>query len=307
MKRSRLLSCQRWLLSYRPASILDELQALSYCADTGIELRSFVPKRSTSQPMEPPDIRAYGLSRGRLDNFTAELARAEKADKDLPMKVGCFGSAALSGTLSVVLGVSHYRSDGSVLESCFLALGAFLGTTTMIAGLIGIPISRYFTAKRFSRAAKLRDTDLYRRVSNYEADLRRYEQWTRQQAEAARRRQRDFWLSLTGHEFEVEMAALFRGLGYSARVTPGTGDGGIDIVLETDAETVLVQCKAHKTPIGPHVVRDLYGTLISNGADRAILVSLSGATVGVTSYIRDKPIELITLDDILALQQSATT
>ena len=59
---------------------------------------------------------------------------------------------------------------------------------------------------------------------------------------------------------------------------------------------IIVQCKAHKKPVGPHVARDLYGTLISSHARRAVLASTSGFTPGVIEFIRGKPIELLSVD-----------
>lgn len=84
----------------------------------------------------------------------------------------------------------------------------------------------------------------------------------------------------------------------------GFDDKGIDIKLTKDGKNMIVQCKAHKNPIGPSVVRELYGTLVSSKADEAILASISGFTAGVIEFVRDKPIKLISLNDILEMQKT---
>ena len=75
----------------------------------------------------------------------------------------------------------------------------------------------------------------------------------------------DYWMSLDGHQFEDEVASVFRRNGYKATVSKQGGDGGIDIILEKDGVKTAVQCKAHKSLIGPSVARDLLGTMIHFG------------------------------------------
>lgn len=120
----------------------------------------------------------------------------------------------------------------------------------------------------------------------------------------SKRARRDFWLNLSGHAFEYELAELYRRLGYSAFVTPGSGDKGIDIELTKDAERTIVQCKNHSRPAGPAIIRELYGCLIASGADAAILACTSGFTKGVYEFAEDKPITLVDLESILKMHES---
>lgn len=108
--------------------------------------------------------------------------------------------------------------------------------------------------------------------------------------------------TLDGKAFEQELAALYTKSGFKARLMPAGGDGGVDIVLEKNGKTTIVQCKAHKSPVGPHVARDLYGTLIHFEASEAILASISGFTSGVRAYVEGKPIKLLGLDEIIEMQ-----
>jgi hypothetical protein len=71
------------------------------------------------------------------------------------------------------------------------------------------------------------------------------------------RRRESWWRGLTGANFETELANLFRNRGFAVRRTGGAGDQGVDLVLDKGARKILVQCKAHKRPIGPAIVREL--------------------------------------------------
>lgn len=118
---------------------------------------------------------------------------------------------------------------------------------------------------------------------------------------AQERRTRDFWNSLSGHAFEHELARLLRRAGHNASVTKGSGDDGIDIVSEMDGESVVFQCKRYNGSVGPALVREFYGSLIHHGADRGVIATTGSFTQGAIDFAEDKPIELWTLDEILAL------
>jgi hypothetical protein len=121
---------------------------------------------------------------------------------------------------------------------------------------------------------------------------------------AQERRKRDFWISLNGHAFEHEVANLLRRVGHKAKVTRGSGDDGIDIICEIDGESVVFQCKRYSGSVGPALVREFYGSLMHHGADRGVIATTGGYTQGAIDFAEDKPIDLWTLDEILALQQA---
>ena len=79
----------------------------------------------------------------------------------------------------------------------------------------------------------------YKQLAQYETGVARYDAWFV-------RTQQDFWESLDGRRFEIEVAELFNKAGLKARLTPTTRDQGLDIIL---GDGRLVQCKAHKVPV----------------------------------------------------------
>ena len=113
----------------------------------------------------------------------------------------------------------------------------------------------------------------------------------------------DHWQRLSGRRFELELARLFNAIGWEAKATRATGDGGIDIEAKINGARVIVQCKAHSKPVSPAVARELYGTLLSSKAQSAMLASVSGFGRGVHEFIAGKPISLIDLPWILDKQQ----
>jgi len=117
------------------------------------------------------------------------------------------------------------------------------------------------------------------------------------------RTKENFWKSLNGRQFEVELANLFRKSGHYAEVTSATDDKGVDIWLFRDNLKIPVQCKAHKKPIGPVAARELIGSMIHFNSNKAILASVSGFTKGAYEYVLGKPIELVDLNWILKQQR----
>ena len=130
----------------------------------------------------------------------------------------------------------------------------------------------------------------------YQEDLQEYERY-------AEKISRDYWINMSGLQFEKEVASLFRRQGYSATVTPATGDGGVDIILISGTERIAVQCKHHAKPISPNDVRALQGVVAAQNFARGIFVSLNGYTTTVYDEVRNGNvnIELLELKDILKM------
>ena len=101
--------------------------------------------------------------------------------------------------------------------------------------------------------------------------------------------------SLSPSDFEEYVARrIFERRGYKALNTPDVKDGGID-VLVTDriGRQMVVQCKRYRHSVGEPVVRDLYGTMIGNGAVSAYLVTTGEITTAARLWAAGKPIELV--------------
>lgn len=138
------------------------------------------------------------------------------------------------------------------------------------------------------------NTDLHTKYFEYQKQLDFYNFWIHM-------KNIDYWMNLDGHEFEEAVAVVYRKQGYEAIVSKQGGDKGIDIILTQGNKKIAVQCKAHNKPVSPSVVRDLYGTMNHFGYAEGILVSKNGFTVGVVEFVKDKPIQLINLNNLMTM------
>jgi restriction system protein len=101
--------------------------------------------------------------------------------------------------------------------------------------------------------------------------------------------------ALSWREFEMLIGEAFRRQGYEVIETGGGGaDGGIDLVLHGRGGKTLVQCKqwkVYKVGVGP--VRELFGVLMSEKADRAVFVTSGVYTQEAKNFASGKQLELI--------------
>lgn len=106
--------------------------------------------------------------------------------------------------------------------------------------------------------------------------------------------------------FEETVASVFRNLGYDARVTSYTGDGGIDVILDgADGQIIGVQVKRYKNSISVEQIRSLAGALYIGGYTKGIFVTTSRFQSGShrtsnLAAMRGIPIELIDADKFYA-------
>lgn len=111
------------------------------------------------------------------------------------------------------------------------------------------------------------------------------------------RHTRDFVLEslhkrLTHQEFEEFTAALLRALGYQARVTQYSQDGGVDVIAHRDPlgvepPLIKVQCKHHTGTIGSPEVQQLIGT--QGLGELSLFVTLGSYTRDALAIERQRP------------------
>lgn len=104
-------------------------------------------------------------------------------------------------------------------------------------------------------------------------------------------------MDLTPSEFEALVSNLFGKMGLETRLTRASRDGGVDAVA-FDTRPILggkvvIQAKRYKNTVGVSAVRDLYGTMLNEGASKGILVATSSYGPDAYDFAKDKPLELI--------------
>jgi restriction system protein len=97
--------------------------------------------------------------------------------------------------------------------------------------------------------------------------------------------------NISWREFERLVSEAFRRRGYLAEVVGSeSGDGGVDIRLTGPGETVLVQCKQWKAyKVGVTTVRELLGVVVSERADRGIVVTSGRFTQEAKAFAQANP------------------
>lgn len=87
---------------------------------------------------------------------------------------------------------------------------------------------------------------------------------------------------------------LFARQGYRVINTQDSKDGGVDIqVTNRYGQEAVVQCKRYRGTVGAATVRELYGTMIHSGANRAFLVTSGTISDDARKWAANKPIVLI--------------
>ena len=103
-------------------------------------------------------------------------------------------------------------------------------------------------------------------------------------------------MDLNPWEFEGFINNLFSVIGFESKLTRSTKDGGVDVIAFDPRPIlggkVVIQAKRYKNVVGVSAVRDLYGTMINEGANKGILVTTSHYGKDAYDFANGKPIEL---------------
>ena len=103
--------------------------------------------------------------------------------------------------------------------------------------------------------------------------------------------------SLSGSEFEQLCCSLISKMGFEVELTQASRDGGIDIIARNNQPFVegvyIVQCKRYSGVVGEPIIRDLYGVVSSERANKGILITTGTFTKDAVNFAKGKQIELI--------------
>ncbi len=93
--------------------------------------------------------------------------------------------------------------------------------------------------------------------------------------------------------------------GGEVRVTQASADGGVDaIAFDPDpirGGKIVIQAKRYTNVVGVAAVRDLYGTVMNEGATKGILVTTSDYGSDSYNFAKDKPLTLLNGSNLLHL------
>lgn len=97
----------------------------------------------------------------------------------------------------------------------------------------------------------------------------------------------------------------FQTSGGEVKVTKASRDGGVDaIAFDPDpirGGKIVIQAKRYTNTVGVAAVRDLYGTVMNEGATKGILVTTSDYGPDAYAFAKDKPLSLMSGANLLHL------
>jgi restriction system protein len=112
--------------------------------------------------------------------------------------------------------------------------------------------------------------------------------------------------SMAPEEFEAFVAQVMERYGWRATLVGGTGDAGIDILLESGGNHAICQCKRYKGTVSSRVVRELYGVLVHTGADHAYLATSGAVSQAGRDWAMGKPITFIEGQELVAMMRTGS-
>lgn len=99
----------------------------------------------------------------------------------------------------------------------------------------------------------------------------------------------------------------FKTSGGEVKVTQASRDGGVDAVaFDPDpirGGKIVIQAKRDTNTVGVSAVRDLYGTVMNEGATKGILVSTADYGPDAYEFVKGKPLTLLSGSNLLHLLQ----
>lgn len=93
--------------------------------------------------------------------------------------------------------------------------------------------------------------------------------------------------------------------GSEVKITRASRDGGVDaVVFDRDplrGGKIVIQAKRYTNTVGVSAVRDLYGTVLNEGANKGILVTTADYGPDAYEFAKDKPLTLLSGNNLLHL------
>src|SRR5215207_4819808 len=106
--------------------------------------------------------------------------------------------------------------------------------------------------------------------------------------------------AMSGVQFELYVAGLLRAMGHNTRVLGGSGDQGVDLIVDYFGERVAVQCKNYAKPVGNKPVQEVYTGAKHHRCQQAWVVAPAGFTDGAFELARSVGVKLFASASIRA-------
>ena len=99
--------------------------------------------------------------------------------------------------------------------------------------------------------------------------------------------------ALSGQDFESLLIQQFTKIGFTVKGTPGSGDYGADILVDTDDNTrFVIQCKRFKSKVNLKAVQEVVGAMPHYNGDIGIVITNNGFLPSAATLAESNGIEL---------------
>ena len=117
----------------------------------------------------------------------------------------------------------------------------------------------------------------------------------------------DYLLKLSPVQFEEACAQLFQVLQYEAKLTPKSNDAGVDIRLQKDGKSYVVQCKRFRREnlVGRPDLQKFLGVIVSGQHDGGYFVTTSDFSSQAIAFAKSNAIHLIDGNELVRLMIEA--
>jgi len=132
-----------------------------------------------------------------------------------------------------------------------------------------------------------------------EQERREQERLKREKELEEERKNKEFWYGLSGLDTENELNNVFEKLGFETELTPPSNDEGIDHVLNGE---IVFQTKNQKKNVGRPDLQKFWGCWKSSHK-KGIFISIHGFSENCKEFVKDKPILLYDLDDVIGMSE----
>ena len=266
-----------------------------------------------------PEPQEFGITPQQMEAYG--MKRSAQQDRILE---NCGLPSAIAGT--AVASLVIFLLTDSFRGAFWMALGGFFVVGPIAFGLTYVTLNWIFSALASRKRAELLGSPAGARIRAFEEaeaschklqqemavkqaeqvrQQRAAEQARQTEEQAQRQKLTNYWVRLEPLRFERELGGLYKQLGYSVQLTPQSGDHGVDLVLEKNGKTTVVQCKRQVSPAGERIVRELLGSMVAARADRAVLACTGGFTQPAKDFVRGQPIDLLDVEQIARLAEEA--
>jgi restriction endonuclease Mrr len=132
-----------------------------------------------------------------------------------------------------------------------------------------------------------------------EREKKEQERLVRKKELEEKRKKKEFWFGLNGLDTEKELNKVFEKLGFETELTPPSNDEGIDHVLNGE---IVVQTKNTQSKVSRPDLQRFWGSW-KDSHKKGIFVSIHGFSNTCEEFVRDKPILLYDVDDVVRMME----